>query len=116
MTTAYDRLNNLPELSFIAGTDKVLTFTCYDEDSSLLDITGGTVLWYLCPFGQYGVNILTVSGVVATANTFTVTLTAVDTLSLSGKYIQQVVITDFDGYTFRPGQGIVLILPAIPSA
>ncbi len=113
---SYDNLNNLSETSFIAGTDQLWTYTCYNTDGvTLLNISSGTVLWYLCPFGQFSINTLTKSGTITTANTFTVALTAADTVLLSGKFIQQPIITDFSGNTFRPGQGIVLILPAIPT-
>jgi hypothetical protein len=119
MTTAYDSANALPELVFIAGTDKLLTFTCYQENTNLLNITSGTVVWLLCPYGQFNTTTLQKQTggdgvVINTANTFQVTLDAADTLALSGKYIQQVSITDFSGNTFRPSQGVVIILPAIP--
>lgn len=114
MTTSYDTLNNLDEFSFIAGTDKVLTFTCYDENAlDLLNITGGSAYWWLCPFGESSVVTLSKTGNITDANTFTVTLTAADTLYLSGKYIQQTSVTDYVGNTFRAGQGTVIILPAI---
>jgi len=121
MTTAYDTINTLPDLIFIAGTDKLLTFTCYQENTNLLDITSGTVVWLLCPYGQFSITTLQKQTggdgvVINTANTFQVTLNAADTLALSGKYIQQVSITDFSGNTFRPAQGVVLIQPAIPES
>lgn len=56
------------------------------------------------------------AGAVTFSNGFTVTLSASDTVSLNGKYIQQVIVTDFFGNTFIPGQGSVLILPAIVSS
>jgi hypothetical protein len=116
-TTSYDTLNNLDDLVLIGGTDKLLTFIAYHEDGvNLLNITGGSAEWRLCPYGEFSVNILHVHGTIATANTFTIQLTAAQTLTLAGKYIQQTIITDFYGKTFRPGQGVVLILPAIVSA
>jgi hypothetical protein len=120
-TTIYDLVNNLPTLTFVGGTDKSLIFTCYEENGlDLLNITSGTVKWLLCPYGQFSVVTLELStdtsGVTITdANHFTVTLDGADTYALSGKYIQQVDITDFDGKQFRPGQGFVLISPAIQS-
>ena len=114
MTTAYENLNNMDELELRAGSDKVLTFVCYQEDGvNLLNITGGTLSWMLCPYGEFGVNVLTIEGVIEDANTFSVTIAPSDTASLGGKYIQQVSITDFSGSDFIPGQGIVLIFPKI---
>jgi len=114
MTTIYENLNNIEDLELRAGSDKVLTFLCYQEDGvNLLNITGGTASWRLCPYGEFSVNVLTIAGYIETANTFSVTITPQDTESLSGKYIQQVIITDFSGNTFIPGQGIVIIFPKI---
>lgn len=106
----------LEDLTLIGGTDKILTFTVYDETSNLLDLNGGSVTWLLCPYGSFSVNILTIAGVLdptPPVNSFTVTIPAVDTLTLNGKYIQQVVVTDSNGDTFVPAQGNILIYPAI---
>jgi hypothetical protein len=112
--TSYDTLNSLPELSFIAGTDKVLTFTCYKEDQTTkLNLSSGPVYWKLCPFGSFTIETLYKTGVITGTGTFTITLTAAETLALRGKYIQQVIITDYYANTFRPAQGTVIILPAI---
>ena len=117
MTTVYETINVLPDMSFIGGTDKILEFTCYDDDGvTLLTITSGDVEWRLCPFGEFDVQTLEKTGTITTANKFTITLTAADTVNLSGKFIQQVFVTDFFGKTFVPGQGIVLISPAIASS
>jgi len=125
MTTVYDTINTLPDTSFIGGTDKTFTFTCYAENGTTnLNITSATIAWLLCPYGQFssktlekgvgtGITILSDSPY---SHQFTVTLDAADTLALSGKYIQQVSIIDASGKTFRPGQGVVLISPAIPES
>jgi hypothetical protein len=115
MFTSYDTLNSLPEFSFIAGTDKVLTFTCYKEGTidTLLNLTGGAIEWTLCPFGSFTIETLEKAGAITGMGTFTVTLTAAETLALRGKYIQQVRVTDYYGNTFRPAQGTVIIQPAI---
>ena len=115
-TTLYDTVNNLPAFSFIGGTDKILTFNAYEEDGfSPLDLTGATVNWVMCPYGEYSQKTLEISGDLSTTLTsFTVEIPAEDTLALSGKFIQQVIITDVDGNIFRPGQGEIIIIPAIP--
>jgi len=111
---SYDNLNNIAETSFVAGSDQVWTFTCYNTDgATLLDITSGSVTWYLCPYGEPSIITLQKSGYIVTNHTFTVTLTATDTIDLDGKYLQQVSVTDYSGNTFRPGQGIVIVVPAI---
>ena len=126
MTTIFDIVNNIADMSFIAGTRKLLTFSCFQEDGvNPLNIQTGTVYWRLCPYGEFGINILNIAGeLVAPSGSppfdiqykFTVTIPSSSTISLNGKYIQQVNITDFFGHTFIPGQGIVLIAPAIVSS
>jgi hypothetical protein len=115
-TTIYDTINNLEDLIFIGGTDKVLTFTAYQTDGiNLLDVISGSVTWFLCSYGEFSHNVLEIAGVITGDHTFTVTIPAASTLALSGKFIQQVSIIDFSGNTFRPGQGTVIISPAIPT-
>jgi hypothetical protein len=114
MTTAYDTLYNLPEMALIAGSDKVLTFTAYAENGiDLLDISTATIQWFLCPYGQFNYPLITKDGIPIDANHFTVTLSNTETLAFSGKYIQQLLITDFSGNVFRPSQGTVIVTPAI---
>jgi len=128
MTTAYETLNSLPELSFIGGTKKVLTFNCYESDGvNPVLIQTGTVIWRLCPYGEFGVTTLEKTGVLLDPEggasppydiiwRFRVTLTTADTVNLSGKYIQQAVISDFFGDEYIPGQGSVIIFPSIAVA
>jgi len=234
-TNTYDILNNIADLPLIGGSDKLLTFTCYESDGvNPLNIQTGSATWRLCPYGEPSINILEKEGVLvpqppvsegilstietydgspsdkkfqydnatiasvtnilidftdyngadqttylsnppsdiikvvdystptvyqlwtitgasssgggvitypvsflggsdivptglcyiymvdAGAQTysysFTINLSSSDTLALNGKYIQQVIITDFFGNTFIPGQGAVLILPSIASS
>ena len=112
---SYDTLNNLQEISFIAGSSKLLTFECYMQDGiNPLNISNGYAKWVLCPYGEYDVSILEKEGILITANSFTVQLNSTDSLSLSGKYIQQITVMDSAGNIFKPGQGVVIVLPGIP--
>lgn len=112
--TSYSDINSLNEFSMIAGTNYTLTFTVYDSDGvNLLDLTGSTIKWVICPFGQSDYTVLQKTGVITGTGVFTVSLVGTDTATLSGKYVQQPVITDFIGNIFRPAQGTVLILPRI---
>jgi hypothetical protein len=109
--TSYDTLNNLPEISFTAGTDKTLVFTVYDENGlDLLNVV--SAVWALCPYGEFGTTMLTKAGSIV-GSVVTVSLTTVNTSSLSGKYIQQLKVVDTSGKTFITGQGTVIITPAI---
>jgi hypothetical protein len=115
-STIYDSVNTLADWGFIAGTDKTLTFTAYQDNGlDLLDISTGSAKWLLCRYGDYETTVLEKSGSMST-NSFTITLDAADTILLSGKFIQQITIIDTAGNEFRPGQGIVFISPAIPAA
>jgi hypothetical protein len=116
--TVYDSVNNIADLPFIAGTDKTLTFTCYAENGiDKVNLTGATVTWYLCPWGQTSIISLQKTGTLTdpTNGVFTITILDTDTTSFSGKYIQQLSIQDVSGKVFRPGQGLVFISPAIHS-
>lgn len=113
--TSYLTLNSLDEFAMIAGTAQTLNFTMYESDGvNLVDLSGGTIKWVLCPFGQTDYNALEKTGTITGTGTFTVVLVKADTENLSGKYTQQPVITDYLGGVYRPAQGTVLILPRIP--
>lgn len=109
---SYDRLNCLQEKSFIAGTELIEEFTVYNGiNSNLLGITGASLI--ICPYGEISSETI-VAGITGTCANSIASFTIADDISLplSGKYIQQVTITDTTGKTFVPGQGIMLISPA----
>ena len=116
--TLYDDYRNtdyLPDISFIAGTEMYLEFPVYDENMSLVDISSGSMTWVLGLYGQPDTRILQKEATILDSNTFLVTLTEDDTISLGGSvYLQQMIVTDADGIKIRPGQGIVTIRKAIP--
>jgi len=103
----------LADETFIGGTHKTLDFLLYNEYESPLAVAGGTLTWLLCPYGEFNQAVLQKSGVISDTYMFTVTLASSDTLTLAGKYIQQVIVTDSSGDTYRAGQGNIIILPAI---
>lgn len=110
----HSQLNSLPSFSFIAGTEYYLDYTIYDEDGvTPVDISAGSAKLIIFRYGRPDVVILEKTGVLSvTTGRFDVTLLADDTISLSGKFIQQPVYTDFYGKEFRLGQGEFVILPA----
>jgi len=116
MVTSYAEINSLGEISFIGGHEQILDFTVYDVAGSLIDLNAATIIWRVGYYGQPNTIILQKTGVVTGLGTFTITLDEVDTLSLSGKFSFQPVIIDFNGDTFRPGQGVMTIIPAIQTA
>jgi hypothetical protein len=119
-SNSFDSLNNLDDLSFVAGTDKTLTFSVYEEDGvTPLNINSGSALWRICLYGEFKTTIFEKAGSVS-GTTITVGLTSSDTLSINSsnipkKFIQQIIVTDNDGKVFIPGQGSVIISPSISS-
>jgi hypothetical protein len=115
MLIDYDTLNNLREISLIAESKKVLTFTAYKETGELLNVSyGGNIVWSLYPIEDSSFSFIVKDAEKLTASTFSITLETTDTVGLEGRYIQQVAITDSNENNFRPIQGVVVILPPIP--
>jgi hypothetical protein len=112
MTIEYSSIFNLNNISLIQGSDKTLTFTVYQSDGTTLqDINGSLIDCYLCPYGSSEYVAVQKTGTIVTDNTFTISLLRTDQAGLSGKYFQQIKITDYAGSVFRAAQGIVIILP-----
>jgi len=111
----YSQLNTLEKISFIAGTLYTLEYMVYDEDGvTPLDLNSSTTKLYLCPYGQQNFIAVDADGVLSvTTGLFTVELTKAMTQNLSGTYIQQPTVIDFEGKEFRLGQGEIVILPRI---
>jgi hypothetical protein len=115
MTTDYSQINQLEETVFIAGTKFTLYFVAYEDDGvNRKNLTGITPKWVLSPYGQTSYTALQKTSTVTSAaqGEFKVELVTTDTLTLSGKYIQQPVIGESPNQ-YRLAQGIVTILPAI---
>ncbi|MCK9436688.1 MAG: hypothetical protein M0Q12_05715 [Synergistaceae bacterium] len=110
-------INSLDEKTFIAGTYQELPFDVFDSYGNPINISTFTCTWVLSPFGQPNTVSLSKTGEYqagyATHNRFIVCLYSTDTASLSGKYVQQPIVTGNPGYEFRMGQGYVNIIDAI---
>jgi len=106
----------LPDEEMIADSDKLLTFTAYDENGAVLNLTGAKKLvWLLSPSGDTNKQILKKTGVLTfpLIGKFRVLLDDTDTLGLDGEYTQQILVTDSNNNTYRAGEGRFLIYPAI---
>lgn len=111
--TSYAAINTLEEISLIGGSYTVLEFTLYEENGvTPLNISAYTITWEMTYWG-YNETILTKNGTITGTNVFEIELLSGDTLALSGKFMQQPVLVDGNGNTFRPAQGTVIIAPAI---
>lgn len=129
--TSYSSLNTLEDTSFIGGNTFYLDFNVYDDNGVMIDLSGKSLEWKLAPYGQKNINILiktetpyvsggvTYGGGVTDFDIYTkrVTLDSSDTESLSGKYVQQVVVIeilpDTTVITYKPSQGVITILSDI---
>jgi hypothetical protein len=104
---------DLAEFSMIGGSYQELVFAVYDENGNAVSLSGATINWYLSYYGN-SVAMVTKSGVSGSStNQFKINLDATDTLSLSGKFVQQYSILDSSGSTHRPSQGLINIFPAL---
>ena len=105
---------NLAEISFIGGEDEELTFNVYTSASVVVDLSGATITWYLARLGESDAT-LTLSGTLSGSptNQIMVKVADTDTVSLSGKFVQQLKIVEASGSAIRPSQGLVNISQAI---
>ena len=109
-------ITNIAEMIFIGGNTVYMEFDVIDaETGSAQDLGSNTILWSLCPFGQYTNVVLTKAGVIdgVIASRFSVTLESVDTEDFKGKYFHQSIIEDITGEKAIAYQGIITILPLI---
>lgn len=114
--TIYSQINSLEEFGYIAGTSFTLYFDVYEQNGiTPLDMGGATFHLVLSPYGQ-NYSVLEKAGTITGVGTAEVELESADTANLSGKYIQQPVIVSFSGEEYRPGQGVILLIPQTPLA
>jgi len=103
----------LDEITFIGGTNYTLTFNVYNSNGTSANLAGKDCGWKMCPFGYPEIVTLEYSSCTQTgANTFEVVIPSADTLTLSGKYVHQPIITD-GTEDYRSEQGLINIDPAI---
>lgn len=104
---------NIVEITKIAGNYFELDYTVLDSTNNPVDLTASTCILNISYYGQPNFIALTKTGTITGLNTFKIVFNAPDTVNLSGKFVQQPVVTDFSGDVFIPGQGIINLLPKI---
>jgi hypothetical protein len=122
--TVYENINNLEEIAFVAGTTYVMDFVIYDGDTGVpLNTAGASAKWVMAHYGIPEVKVLQKTAVATgdpALGVFTVSLTKSDTydgtgaVDLYGKFVHQLRVIDSSGDYFRPAQGIITIIRAIP--
>lgn len=110
----YDEINCLAEFIIIGGDERTLNFTVYDENGTPVSLNSATCVWKLAEYGLEDYAVVTKAGVVTGSNTWKIDLEEADTILLSGKYIQQPLVTEASGKTHPSYQGTIIILPRIP--
>ena len=107
--------NNVSETGFISGGTFTFFFDMYDEQNEPLNLRNSTGRLYIAPFGQPTDVILSIDGSwnENTPNRMTFKLLPNHTSSLSGIYIHQLEITDYNGNKYRPTQGLIKATPSI---
>ena len=112
MSTSYERLNAMEDLELIAGNTYTLNFTCYEEDgTTLLDLSGGSVAYRVAPLGDPDNTVIDKAGTITAVGLWNVVLETSDTDELSGVFVGQPRLVDFQADVFLPAQGRVVILP-----
>lgn len=113
ITFPYMTIRNLPELTFIAGTYREISFHAYTSACVLINISNAEeCLWTLSPYSQPDYKILTKIGITS-ASGFKIILNSEDTYSLAGKFIQTASLQSAGDYRYKIAQGVVNILPSI---
>lgn len=107
----------LPSITFVGGETQNLSFHTYSYyGKKPFNLAGCTCNFSVVSFNnKNGVVIISKPMQIASGgdaeqdNVLQVTLTSQETVSLAGKYIYQITITDIDGESEIPNQGILFI-------
>jgi len=111
---SYTDAYNLSEIGFISGSSRDIEFTIYNESGTTLQYVWGCFAnWKLYYFEEELDNPIVEKTVyMQDDNSFLIPLLASDTQGLSGKFAQEISITDFSGKRHQGGTGILYILPS----
>lgn len=110
---------NLPEIHFVGGESQTLVFYLYTKTGSPFDVSdcsvGFAIVNYVTKNGEpilvkEDADIKKRIGDEGITNIVEVELSDDDTVHFQGRYIYQLTITDSEGESEIPGQGIVDIV------
>ena len=106
MTTLYN-------LSKIAGDSESIVVTVVDETGAAVDLTGSTIEYAIKTDVRALANLLLLTSattaITILSNTFTITMTPSNTVSLAGEYYHEAEITTADARVFTPFIGKIVI-------
>jgi len=103
---------NIGEITIIGSSYTRIRFKVTSQNGSPIDLTYMIPVWVLSPIEQQDYAVLA-KNLTGHNGYFIVEILPVDTINLSGKYIQKPSITGVPDYDYKLGQGIINIIPAI---
>jgi len=113
MSYPWNTVYDLPDFTFIAGTEQEFTFNILDSASAAMSLTSCTCTWELAYFGSASSVLVKTATTSGSSNVMVVTLASGDTTGLSGRFVHQPVVTTLAGKEYRPSQGLITIAPRI---
>lgn len=104
----YTNFYTLPEVSFVGGATQTLKYNVTDDTGEAFDLSECTADFTI---SDYSTRVAVASITPATSSSLlTVTIPAMTTVGLSGKYIYQITVYDGVGEEVQiPNQGIMYI-------
>lgn len=116
------RVFNLPPLMFVGGETEHLKFFLKTESGGIFDADGCDASFAIIQYTNHGGTAVLTKNAVISADVSgmkcfaTVPLESADTVDLCGRYIYQISITNDEGITEIPGQGVIDIVHNIDPA
>lgn len=114
--STYQSLNNLETVQVAGGSEYEFEFDVFDELGSPINLAAYTITWLGKPYGKSQIylngNHMSPSSVtksISVTNRVSIKFTASTT---SGKWLHQIIVTN-GGISYRPVQGIIIIVPQI---
>jgi hypothetical protein len=105
-------INNLPDMTFIAGSYQELLFNITSTEGEPIDVTYFNITWAITPYNRKEHVTFSKNGEGANGF-FIVYLFKDDTKNLMGKYNQIAKISVLPSFEYNIAQGILNIIPRI---
>jgi hypothetical protein len=107
--TSFEKVNNLKEIHFVAGSNYTYRFDYVDQSGGALDLSTATMKLYICEYGNYENVLVNKTGLLIGPSTFKAYIVPVDTTGFNGIYSYQAKVILADATVIPAGQGIMYI-------
>jgi hypothetical protein len=107
--TSFEKVNNLKEIHFVAGSNYTYRFDYVDQAGGALNLSEASMKLYVCEYGNHKNVLINKTGLLIGPSTYKAYLTPTDTAELNGIYSYQAKVTLGDGTVVPAGQGIMYI-------